>query len=120
MKSKGFDVNNIFLYWQKSSHDLIVLLNHSVVCMHMFTAQSDQGLFRQTSKLTFALCILPHSAAPTQQCSFGCSSAGRLRDPSPPQNPAQPGDPVRIPGQVRGGCSPLQAGFGRLGEDFWT
>lgn len=62
----------------------------------------------------------PHSAAPTQQCSRGCSPAGGLRDPSPSENPAQPGDPVCLPGQVRGGRPPLQTGVGGPGEDLWT
>lgn len=85
--------------------------------MHGYTNGSDQTL--PTPELTFSPCMWqPHSAAPTQQCGFGCSSAGRLRDPSPPKNPAQPGHPVRVPGQVRSGRPPLQAGTGGPGEDL--
>lgn len=42
MKAKGFGVNNIiFLYQQKSSHDLIILLNHiqTELCPVHFTPQ---------------------------------------------------------------------------------
>lgn len=61
-----------------------------------------------------------HSAAPTQQRGCRCGPAGRLRDTGSPENPAQPGDPIRLTGQVRGGGAPLQAGLGGPGEDLWT
>ena len=57
------------------------------------------------------------SPAAAQQRS-GSRAAGRLRDPRAAAHPAQPGDPVRLAGPLRGGRAPLQAGPGGPGEDL--
>lgn len=50
----------------------------------------------------------------------GGSAAGGLRDPGPPQDAAQPGNPVRLTGTLRGGSPTLQTSSGGSGEDVWT
>ena len=59
----------------------------------------------------------PRSPAAAQQRGGGCA-AGRLRDPRAAAHAAQPGDPVRLAGPLRGGRAPLQAGPGGPGEDL--
>lgn len=71
--------------------------------------------------LSFFHCplFISSPAGSRQRCSSS-RPAGRLWDPGPSEDPPQPGDPVRLPGQVRGGCAPLQTGPGGPGEDLWT
>jgi regulator of replication initiation timing len=55
-----------------------------------------------------------HAAQPVAVVAAG---ERRLRNPGPASHSAQPGDPVRFAGAVRGGGAAVQAGIGGFGKD---
>lgn len=60
------------------------------------------------------------SDVPYPAVSVRAAGERRVRDPGPAAHAAQPGDPVRVSGSLRGGGAALQAGARGPGEDLGT
>lgn len=83
-------------------------------CIYLYSQDSNYWL--DILKKKCFLLLLSVSAS-SQQRSSRCP-AGRLRDSGPPSNATQPGHPVCVPGQIRGGSTAVQTGEGAAGKKY--